>query len=463
MNAFYCSCHAAAEPKRYAGRPTAVAGSPETRHGVVVTASYEARSRGVRATMTVTQALRTCPELLLIAPDFQLYRRLSKAVFDIVRQYTPDVEVFSIDECWADVTHVPFCGSTSDLAREIQKRLHRELKLPCSIGIAPNKFLAKMASDLHKPQGLTEISLHNLVEVLWPMPVGQMFGVGPKTAERLVRMGISTIGALAAANPEHLSHRLGKRGRQLVELANGRDFAEISSAPEPLKSIGHTITLAKDLSHPEDMATVLMNLADQVGRRVRRHRLVGKTVQLTLRFDSRRTITREQTLPIPTALTEILYDTALSLLHNHLPKAAKVRLLGITLGHLQPEETAILEKHSRTNGTPESIQLSLFSTGSVFEDITGSSQQNFIPSESPLGNALPPPQQRNLDRLRRLSQVTDALRDKYGESIVLRGRMLTQDESQHLREHQTRGTSLQKDILSWPEGGETWPKDGKET
>lgn len=453
MNAFYCSCHAATDPQRYHARATAVAGSPETRHGVVVTASYEARARGVRATMTVAQALRACPDLVLIKPDFHLYRRFSRAVFDIVREYTPDVEVFSIDECWADVTHSPFLGSATDLARKIQQRMDQELNLPCSIGIAPNKFLAKMASDLQKPRGLTEISLTNLSEVIWPLPVKQMFGVGSKTAQRLSQIGISTIGDLAAANPDRFSLLLGKRGRQLVDLANGRDTSEVTSMQEPLKSVGHSITLANDLSRPEEMATVLLNLADQVGRRARRHRLVGKTVQITLRFANRRTITREQTLREPTALTEVLYDTAVSLLHRHLPRDARVRLLGITLGHLQAEKTPSAEVHTPAKGTSEGIQLSLFTTGSLPEDTSGQSQQDSLSGKLSHDTAMLPQKKRDLTKLLRLSQVTDALRDKYGENIVIRGRMLTQDESQQLRQHGVRGTSLQKDMLTWPENG----------
>ncbi|WDL95591.1 DNA polymerase IV [Alicyclobacillus sp. ALC3] len=336
MNAFYCACHAAADPDRYQGLPTAVAGSPETRHGVVVTASYEARRRGVRATMTVAEALRACADLTLIAPDFDLYRDFSRRVFAVVRNYTPQVEVFSIDECWADVTGSRQFGTAVEIARQIQTRIQSELGLPCSIGVAPNKFLAKMASDLKKPMGLTEIALESVPHLLWPLSVESMFGVGGKTAERLRRLGVSTIGDLAGAREELLQRYLGRRGPELRRLANGLDDTPVVSVPEPIKSVGHSVTLAADTDAEEELATVLLNLADQVGRRVRRHKMVGRTVQLTIRYGNRETVTRSRTLPLATDLTEEIYREARGLLTLHKRRGAKVRLLGVALQNLTP-------------------------------------------------------------------------------------------------------------------------------
>jgi DNA polymerase-4 len=413
MNAFYCSCHAAAEPERYKGRPTAVAGSPETRHGVVVTASYEARRYGVRATMTVAEALRCCPQLILIHPDFDLYRSYSKRVFDIVREYTPQVEIFSIDECWADITGSGQFGTPSDIAATIQRRLAEELGLPCSIGIGPNKFLAKMASDFRKPMGITELWPADVPTKLWPLPVAQMFGIGTKTAERLQRLRIATIGDLARADATHLQKFFGKRALAMVRLANGEDDSPVNPEPEPLKSIGHSITLAQDVTDTEELCTVLMNLADQVGRRVRKHQMVGRTVQITIRYANRETITRARTLPSPTCVTERIYETARELLLRHRRSDRAVRLLGVSLGQLQPESSV----------EPTAVQLSLFA------DLDPASQQ-----------------ERDA-RLKKLDQVTDALRNKFGEDIVIRGRMLTRHESNQIRNHRIRGTSLQKDTL----------------
>lgn len=417
MNAFYCSCHAAAEPGKYAGRPTAVAGNPETRHGVLVTASYEARKLGVKATMTVAEALRICPNLILIQPDFGLYRSDSRRVFDIVRQYTPLVEIFSIDECWADVTGSHQFGTPLEMADQIQLRIHEELGLPCSIGVGPNKFLAKMASDFRKPMGITALWSENIPDKLWSLQLGQMFGVGSSTRERMNRLGLHTIGDLACAEPDKLARWFGKRGLELFQLANGIDNAPVTSEPDALKSIGHSITLSKDTSNLEELATVLMNLSDQVGRRVRHHLLVGRTVQVTIRYANRETITRSRTLDEPTQLTEDIYATANALLLAHKRRDATVRLLGVSLAQLQhPQDQQRLP-----------VQLSLFEDGPLHPPLSRDTVEK--------------------ERLKKLTQVTDALRDKYGEDIVVRGRMMQPHESRQIRNRNMRGTSLQKDNL----------------
>lgn len=447
MNAFYCSCHAAAEPLKFARRPTAVAGNPETRHGIVVTASYEARRRGVRATMTVQQAVRACPDLTLISPDFQLYRDFSQRVFALIQEYTPQVEVFSIDECWADVSGCSQFGTPLDIATQIQKRIQSELQLPCSIGIGPNKFVAKMASDLKKPLGITEISSDDVVTKLWPLPVEQMFGVGKSSAERLQRLAIRTIGDLAAADLRKLAPLFGKRSFTIHEHANGRDPSPVSSEQEAAKSVGHSITLSADTSDFEELSTVLLNLSDQVGRRVRRHKRVGKTVQLTLRFANRNTITRSKTLAHATDLTEDIYKTAQYLLCAHKQPEQKVRLLGVSLTHLS-------EGHNSASTSPQGQQLDLF--GSLGLAPTSPSQAAGDTSASGVARnarsirstiSTPSDDLATSRRLRKLTDVTDRLRDKYGEDIVVRGRMLQRHESTQLRDGRSRGTSLQKDNI----------------
>lgn len=474
MNAFYCSCHAAAHPGRYRGLPTAVAGSPETRHGVVVTASYEARRRGVRATMTTLQALRACPELTLIAPDFDLYREFSHRVFEVVRNYTPQVEIFSIDECWADVTGSRQFGTAEEIARTIQSRIRDELGLPCSIGVAPNKFLAKMASDLQKPLGLTRLGLADLPERLWPLPVENMFGIGEKTAERLRRLNIHTIGDLAAANPAKLLRYLGSRGPELRALANGEDASEVRAEPEPVKSVGHSITLAVDADAREEIDTVLLNLSDQVGRRVRRHQMTGRTVQVTIRYANRDTVTRSQTLPHFTNLTEEIYSAARTLVAAHRKAGAKIRLLGVTLQNLtstsggrddtgrgagqggagqEAERGAIRGEGTwrRVDEPGRQLELPLFDDPPVFGTNGsyaaggGGRDERGRPSAFASGDDRFDPVRR--ERLQRLTEVSDRLRDRFGENAVIRGRMLQPHESSQIRDRRSRGTSLQKDNL----------------
>ncbi|MCL6626982.1 MAG: DNA polymerase IV [Alicyclobacillus shizuokensis] len=425
MNAFYCSCHAAADPHRYRGKPTAVAGSPETRHGVVVTASYEARRFGVRATMTVPQAVRVCPSLILIEPDFSLYRAYSREVMRIVREYTPLVEVFSIDECFADVGGSGQFGSPTEIARTIQRRLQRELGLPCSVGIGSNKFLAKMASDRKKPMGITEIRSAHLRDRLWPLSVDEMLGVGRRTAQRLKEMGLATIGDVAASRPHVLERRFGKRGVELWRLSNGIDDRPVIPVRPPNKSIGHSITLPQDATDREEVQTILLNLSDRVGRRLRRHGAVGRAVQVTIRYATRETITRVMTLERPTDVTEDVYAAACTLVRAHWQPFRPIRLLGVSVQQLAYPGEA----------TP--VQLRLFP-----EAESAWAPRGFLQSDSVV--------QSTSRRWKRLDRVMDRLRDKYGEDIILRGRMLAAHASGELRNERTRGTSLQKDVLDAP-------------
>ncbi|NAP00366.1 DNA polymerase IV, partial [Halomonas sp. MG34] len=191
MNCFYASVEAAYNPD-LKGKALAIAGNPEERKGIVVTSSYEARAKGVKTTMTIWQAKRNCPELIVMRPNFERYRAASKALFRILSEITPDVQPVSIDEGYMDITHVTSDLTPLQIADSLQKRVLDELDLPCSIGIAPNKFLAKMASDMKKPLGITVLRKRELASTLWPLPIGEMYGVGEKTATKLIEKGIKT-------------------------------------------------------------------------------------------------------------------------------------------------------------------------------------------------------------------------------------------------------------------------------
>ena len=442
MNAFYCACHAASEPQKYKGRPTAVAGSVVERHGILVTASYEARAKGVRATMTVREALRMCPELKLIAPDFHLYRAYSRRVFSIVGHYTPLIEISSIDECFADVTGCSQFGSASDIAQKIQREILNSLDLPCSIGVSANKFLAKMASDLKKPNGITQLYPEDVAERLWPLPIEQMYGVGKSTAEKLHQLGLSTIGDLAHARESLLTRALGTRGIQLLAHARGEDNTPVQEVPEDVKSIGHSVTLPRDAKAVEEMQIVMMNLADQIGRRLRRRQRAGRTISITLRDAAMKTWTRATTLRAPTDLSEIIYREAMQLLTREHRKGLRLRLLGITVSHLCPVDdlmalTGGADVSSGATDQKQPIQLSLFDAPSA--SAMTSERSSCTPmAEPPMDEA----------RLRKLTKVTDELRNRYGEDIVVRGRMLVPHQTNSIRDGRRRGTSLQKDNLS---------------
>ncbi|GKU79773.1 DNA polymerase IV [Paenibacillus sp. L3-i20] len=401
MNAFYCSVHEAEEPEYYKNKPTAVSGSVEQRKGIVVTCSYVARSRGVKTGMTVRQATRLCPELILIKPDFNLYRKYSNGFMSIARSFTPLIEAVSIDECYMDITGSKLFGTPLEIADALQKKVMSEWQLPCSIGLAPNKLLAKMASDMKKPNGLTVLRLRDVPHLLWNKPCGALFGIGGKTAEKLAKLNIMTIGALAAADENMLIKQFGVTGAWMKSAAHGIDHSLVNPDRERNKSIGHTTTLPSDISNQDDVFRVLLNLADQTGRRLRRQKLVASTIQITIRRPDMVTITRSQTLQAPTQSAEEINMEARKLFVRHWKQGDPIRLLGVTLQNLSPlNETA--------------LQLDLF---------------NY--EEQPRKEAL--------------IQAMDALRDKFGEDAVLTAGMLGDDPSTLIRNKRIRGTSLQKD------------------
>lgn len=408
MNAFYCSVHEAEDPETYRGKPTAVAGSIELRKGIIVTCSYAARKRGIRTGMLVKQALRLCPQLVLIRPDFYLYRRYSQAFIAIARDYTPLVEVVSIDECYMDISGSKLFGTPLEIANELQQRIRGELSLPCSIGIAPNKLLAKMASDMKKPNGITVLRIRDVPKLLWSRPCGELFGIGQKTAMKLSRSGIRTIGELAKADEARLVSLFGVQGHWMKRAANGLDEGPVRPEREPNKSVGHTTTLPQDVTAKEDVRRVLLNLADQVARRMRRQQLMAHTVQITIRTPEMKTITRSATLESPTDDAARLLEEAWRLYEQHWPEDRPIRLLGITGQNMVAKEEA-------------AIQLDLFD----FE------QQ---------------------PKREQLIQAMDRIRDKYGENALVTLGMLGDDPSALLRNHKVRGTSLQTDFLRDEDG-----------
>lgn len=403
MNAFYCSVHAAEEPDVYKGKPTAVAGSVELRKGIVVTSSYEARAMGIRTGITVRQALNLCPELIIISPDFDLYRKYSRGFLRIAGNYTPLIEAVSIDECFLDITGSSQFGTPVEIAETIARRVREELSLPCSIGVAPNKLLAKMASDMRKPNAITILRKREVPKLLWDKPCQTLYGIGSRTADKLLRLNIRTIGELAGADEHMLTERFGIYGSWMKLAANGIDDAPVEPLQEASKSIGHTTTLPADLTEREQYRRVLLNLADQTTRRLRHQRMVAATVQITIRDPDMRTITRSSTIGIPTDTVEEVYHEACRLMEVHWKEGNPVRLLGITLQNLASK-----------NETP--LQLDLFS----YED---------KPKKD------------------RLITAMDTLRDKYGEDAILTAGMLGDDPSALIRNKKIRGTSLQKDFL----------------
>lgn len=403
MNAFYCSVHEAVDPEQYKGKPTAVAGSVELRKGIIVTCSYAARGKGIKTGMLVGQAQKICPELILIRPDFDLYRQFSRRFMKIAYEYSPLVEAMSIDECYIDITGSKQFGTPLEIAELIQRRIRDELHLPCSVGVAPNKLLAKMASDMKKPNGISVLRKRDVPHVLWEKPCAYLYGIGGKTADKLKRLNIHTLGQLAQANDKLLSEQFGVLGPHLKRSANGEDDSPVQPEQDQSKSIGHTTTLPNNYTERADIQRVFLNLADQVGRRLRRQKLLAQTVQITIRDPDMKTITRASKLNNPTENREDIYEMACKLFEDHWQSGKPVRLLGITLQNL-------LDK------TEAPIQLDLF-------------DYQKQPAKEKLNKAM------------------DALRDKFGEHVILTAGMLGDDPSTLIRNHKARGTSLQMDHL----------------
>ncbi|MCM3766462.1 DNA polymerase IV [Neobacillus niacini] len=329
MNSFYASVEMAYDPT-LKGKPVAIAGNVEERRGIIVTCSYEARKFGVKTTMPLWEAKKLCPQLIVKPPNFDRYRAASMGMFEILRHYTHLVEPVSIDEGYMDITDSFEFGSPIEIAQSIQKRILEQLDLPCSIGIAPNKFLAKTASDMKKPMGITILRKRDIPAKLWPLNTNEMHGVGKKTSEKLKTIGIHTIGELAKANDIQLKTLLGINGTRLKERANGIDQRPVDpEAIEEFKSIGNSTTLPRDVTNQQELFHVLESLAETVSVRLKRKNVLATTVGITIRFKDRKTITRSKKTANPIGSKDELALFAKELFLKNW-NGDPVRLLGIT-------------------------------------------------------------------------------------------------------------------------------------
>lgn len=338
MNCFYASVEMAFNQK-LKGKALAIAGNPDERKGIIVTSSYEARAKGVKTTMPLWQARKLCPELIVMKPNFDRYRVASSQMFRILSEVTPYVQPVSIDEGYLDVTEVKEYGTPLELANYIQQKILNELDLPCSIGIGPNKFLAKMASDMKKPLGITVLRKRELPKMLWPLPVDEMYGVGEKTAEKLQKIGIKTIGDLAKKDVYQLKQLLGINGERLKNRANGIDPRPVDpDAVYDFKSIGNSQTLPRDTTDLIEINNLIHHLAETVERRMKRKNVVGKSVQLMIRYHDRKTITRSKKLQIYIDDKEVIIQIVKELFDLHWSQEP-IRLIGITVQHIEEKQS----------------------------------------------------------------------------------------------------------------------------
>ncbi len=387
MNAFFIACEMTRN-EELVGVPAAVAGDPKNRTGIILTSNYEARKFGVKTAMVLHEALKLCPQMKLVPPDHRFYSQKSKEVMELLSHYSPVIEQNSIDEAWLDMTGCEgIFGEPLESAKMIMESMHKELGLWCSIGISENKFLAKMASDIKKPLGITQLWKEDIPQKLWSLPIKAMQGIGKQTAKKLKELNINTIGDLALLSPPTISNLLGKRGTELHRLANGIDDSPVvPHAEDSMKSIGRSTTLSQNITDFDTARIVLMDLAEEVGMTARRYNKKGRTVQITLKYSNFDVITRQTTVP-PTNLTKEIITVGVKLLRDNWSPYRPVRLIGISITGFN--ENCTID------------QISMFD----------------LPTISPKSN-----------KDEQLETTIDKIREKYGVSTIKRGALMNKDK-----------------------------------
>jgi len=334
MDAFYASVEQRDDPA-LRGRPVAVGGGVR---GVVAAASYEARRFGVRSAMPSVTALRRCPDLVFVKPRFDVYRAVSQQIRAIFLDYTPLVEPLSLDEAYLDVTEdLKGIGVATRIATEIRARIRAETSLTASAGISYNKFLAKLASDQNKPDGLCVVPPGKGEAFVAPLPVKRFHGVGPKTAEKMAALGILTGADLRAQSRAFLTHNFGSSGDYYYNLARGICHRQVKP-DRPYKSIGAEDTFLEDLSDETALRAELDRISQTVWRRIEEKGLAGRTVTLKVKYRDFRIVTRARSLGRPVAGRAEFLDIGCALLHGLMPLPKSIRLLGLTLSNLSDGE-----------------------------------------------------------------------------------------------------------------------------
>lgn len=371
LNNFYASCEVLQNPS-LRGKPVAVGGKEEDRHGVVVASNYEAKKFGVKCGVTTHEAKRLCKDLVICSPHFSLYNKCSRMVRKIYESYTDKVEVFSIDECFLDVTHSKIFGTPVEIANEIRERVKKEVGLTISVGVSFNKTFAKIGSDYKKPDATTVITEENFKTIVWPLPVGDLFGVGRKLKEKLMRFGVLTIGDLAHMDRNFLISEFGKVGDDLYKKANGLDDGEVSAEEESPKSIGNSATFYKDLTDLKDISLAFTTIAESVAERmIKKNIKVAHTLSITIRDADLKFYQKQCQIP-PCRSSELFSKTAFKLFIENFTFLKRVRLLGISV-----------------SGFDERAQISLFDEKTdKFDDIMSKIRQKYGHNKIVRANAL---------------------------------------------------------------------------
>ncbi len=387
-NSFFASVELLEHPE-LRDRPVAVAGDPEGRHGIILAKNMPAKKFGIQTAETVWQAKRKCPELVLLPPHHEKYRDMSRRINAIYLDVTDQVEPFSVDESWLDVTGSrTLFGDGKTIADLLRRRVREETGVTISVGVSDNKTWAKMGSDYKKPDATTVITRENVRELLYPLPVQDFLFVGQATAQTLAHMGVNTVGQLAECTPEALTRLLGKQGEGLWRMVDGMDDSPVRwwGDVDAAKSIGRGETFPRDLVGYESCRAGLLPLCESVGAQLRRQGLKARTVTLQIKNPQLKVISRQRTLEAPTSLTQTIYQVACGLLETFWRKDAPVRLMTVTASTLTQE------------GEETPMQLSFL------ED---------VPADDP--------------RRLRLESTIDRVRDRFGKAAVRRGGVVMPD------------------------------------
>lgn len=342
LNNFYASVEILHHPKLY-GRPVAVGGNAELRHGIILSKNYEAKAFGIQVGQALWQAKQKCPGLIIVPPDYDKYLRYSRLFRGILMDYSDQVESFGLDENWVDVTasRTAF-GSGEAIAGRIRERVKFELGVTVSIGVSFNKIFAKLGSDLRKPDATTVITQDNYRDVVWPLPASDLLGVGRNTQVKLSYYGIETIGDIARAGPATLEKLFGKWGLFLYTYASGLDISPVKPTgyEAAVKSVGNSTTCPRDLENESDAQIVFLNLAESVAERMRDLGLMAKTVQISLRTNELEWCERQMTLPQASMVAPELAGAAMQLLRKHYSWKKPLRSIGIRGTNLIPIDSA---------------------------------------------------------------------------------------------------------------------------
>ena len=354
LNCFYASVELLSHPE-LKDVPTAVCGDPNSRHGIILAKNESAKGYGVQTAETIWQAKKKCPDLVLLPPHHDLYRRYSVLVNNIYREYTDLVEPFGIDESWLDVSgtlHL-FGGDAKALADTLRKRVRDELGLTLSVGVSFNKVFAKLGSDYRKPDATTVISRESWREIVHPLPAKAMLGVGHAAETTLAKYSIRTIGDIANAPRELLERLLGKIGLQLHEYASGMDHSPVvgDADREPVKSVGNGTTFPKNLTQMDEVRTGLALLSDSVAMRLRKQGLYCGGVQVTLRYADFKTVSRQSRLSASTHLMKDIYEEALALTKALWAAPAPIRMLTVTALYITEEAESYQQMDLLQTGT----------------------------------------------------------------------------------------------------------------